>query len=247
MRDRVSAYGDTFADVYDEWFADTSDADAAAACIGDLADGTGGAILELGVGTGRLALRLVAAGHDVWGVDASAPMLARLRAKPGGRQVRCVLADMAALPFGSGPRFGVAVVAYNTLFNLVRPGAQAACFRDVGARLTDRGRFAVEAFVPDPGAGDGDAATLRSATADGVVVSASRHDRATRRIEGRYVEMTGHATTVRPWQVRYRYPAELDDLAAGAGLRLVDRWAGWDRSAFSPADSPAHVSVYARV
>ncbi|MEO6571357.1 MAG: class I SAM-dependent methyltransferase, partial [Ilumatobacteraceae bacterium] len=125
-----SSYGDAFADVYDEWYAGISDVDATVADLVDLADG--GSVLELGVGTGRLALPLVAAlgpGADVVGVDSSVAMLARLHDLDAEGRVRTVTGDMVD-DVPDGP-FALVVIAYNTLFSLATAARQAACFSTV--------------------------------------------------------------------------------------------------------------------
>jgi SAM-dependent methyltransferase len=236
----AAAYGDAFADVYDAWFGDVSDAEAAAARTAEVARAAGGApVLELGVGTGRVALPLTRHGVVVWGLDASAAMLRRLHAKPGGDSVRSVIGDMAAPPFRPGPRFAVVLIAYNTLFNLVTSGAQRECLAAAAALLARGGRVVVEAFVPDPDAPAGTVVEHRVLGSQPVVVT-SDHDPAAHTITGAY-ESGGRR---RDWIVRYRTPEELDAVASDAGLRLHARYAGWRNEPFSAADSPVHVSVY---
>ncbi len=138
-------YGASFADVYDDWYGNVSDVSATVAGVSALADG--GAVLELGVGTGRIAIPLAAAGVDVVGVDASAEMLGRLGAKPGSRTVGVILADIAALPVADG-RFAVAFAAFNTFFNLTDDDAQRRCVHRLAEVLRPGGRFVVEGFVP---------------------------------------------------------------------------------------------------
>ena len=117
-----ATYGDRFASVYDDWYAGITDAATCAALLADLADlehhAGGGPVLELGVGTGRLALPLSELGVQVVGVDTSEAMLAELAAKPGGESIETVVGDMADPPVGDRS-FAVVFVAYNTLFNLV--------------------------------------------------------------------------------------------------------------------------------
>ena len=239
---RASSYGDAFADVYDDWYADVSDVEATVRDVVDLA--AGGPVLELGVGTGRLALPLADAGLAVHGLDASAPMLDRLRAKDPETRVATTLGDMVAdLP--AGP-FAVVLVAYNTLFNLTAPGAQAACFAAVADRLAPGGRFVVEAFVPETPPAAGDRIAIRTLAVDRVVLSLSVHDPATSTASGQFVELSERGgVRLRPWSIRYATTAELDAMAAAAGLALEHRWRafgdhGWDD------DADRHVSVYRR-
>ena len=150
---RPSTYGDRFADVYDDWYHDVSDVAATVARVAALAGEPPGPVLELGAGSGRLAIPRAARGLEVWALDASTAMLDRLAGKPGGDRVRVVLGDMAVLDVGAGPPGGFAVVlcAFNTLFNLTDGEAQRRCLARVAEVLAPRGRLVVEAFVPPPG------------------------------------------------------------------------------------------------
>ena len=239
-----SSYGEAFADVYDDWYEAISDVEATVERVAALAAGR--PVLELGVGTGRLAVPLAARGVEVWGVDASAPMLAQLRAKAHGTTGPVVLADMGALPLRARPRFGTVFCAYNTFFNLLTPEAQSACVRSCAEVLLADGRLAVEAFVPI----DGDetpegTVSVRTAEPDHVVVSVASRDVSRQTVTGQFVEVRETGVRLRPYRIRYLYPDQLDDLAASADLTLVDRWATWSGDAFT-ADSPNHVSVYGR-
>ena len=236
----ASTYGDRFADVYDDWYGDLTDTDACVDAVASWADG--GPVLELGVGTGRLAVPLAGRGVRVTGVDSSAAMLDQLAAKSGGAAVEGVLGDMTDPPVGDR-RFAVILVAYNTLFNLVDPGQQARCFQQAAARLAPGGRFVVEAFVPDAIEAPDRSVTPRTVTADKVVLSVSHSDPARQEIVGQFVDITEAGIRLRPWHIRWATPAQLDAFAAAAGLALVDRWAGWSGEPFTSASS-AHVSVY---
>lgn len=238
-----SSYGDAFADVYDDWYGEISDVAATTAALAGLAALCGDSrVLELGVGTGRLAIPLAVAGLEVMGIDSSAAMLSRLSAKPGGELVVTLVGDMAEdLPDGL---FGVVFVAYNTLFNLPSAERQLACFRAVAARLTRGGTFVVEAFVPDTGTKPESQVSVRSVTADRVVLSVSTSDPADQRAEGQYVDITeSEGVRLRPWSIRWATPEQLDVMAAAAGLTLVERWETFAGSPFGP-DSPRHVSLY---
>jgi SAM-dependent methyltransferase len=236
-------YGDAFADVYDDWYADVTDVEATVARIVELAGPTG-AVLELGVGTGRLAVPIAAAGLQVTGIDSSAAMLARLAARDGGGRVTTIEGDMVdRLP--PGP-FDVVLIAYNTIFNLLDESEQRRCFTDVAARLRPGGAFVVEAFVPDDDA-DGDergSVTVRSIAADRVVLSVSTGRRTDQRAEGQFVELTeAGGVRLRPWAIRWSTPAQLDAMAAAAGLTLDSRTADMAGTPYDD-DSDQHVSVY---
>lgn len=237
------SYGDGFADVYDDWYADISDVAATTSTLLELAGG--GPVLELGVGTGRLAIPLAAAGARVHGLDTSAAMLERLRAKPGGDAVTTVEGDMVdGLP--DGP-FALVFVAYNTFFALLTAERQAACFHAVATRLAPGGSLVIEAFVPDVDHDPARSVTVRTLDADRVVLSVSVADPAAQTAEGQYIDITeSGGVRLRPWRIRWAAPAELDEMAAAAGLRLGTRWAGFDRAPFG-SESARHVSVYHRI
>lgn len=237
-----TSYGRAFADVYDEWYAGISDIEAT---VRDLARLAGdGPVLELGIGTGRLAVPLAERSPDIEivGVDASEDMLARLDARGRPSNLHTVLGDMVDdLP--PGP-FTLAFVAYNTIFNLTSRDRQAACFRSVAERLAPGGRFVVEAFVPEDPARDGDRVELRTLTADRVVLSVSRHDGANQRAEGQFVELTeSGGVRLRPWSIRYAGPDELDGLAAEFGLVVEHRWEAFGGVPLVD-ESARHVTVY---
>ena len=236
-------YGERFADVYDEWYQNVSDVDATVARLRSL--GGEGPFLELGVGTGRIAIPLAATGARVTGIDSSVAMLERLSAKPGGDRVGTIRGDMVDdLP--AGP-FAVVFVAYNTLFSLTDPDDQARLFARVTERLANDGSFVVEAFVPDPQRPAGGTVALRTLEADRVVLLADRHDPANQRVDGQFIDLEhGRSVRLRPFSIRYASPAQIDDMARRAGLELDSRWEDMSGAPFGD-DSPAHVSVYRRV
>lgn len=241
-----TSYGEAFADVYDEWYGDITDVGATVDALARLSSlDPSLPIVELGVGTGRLAVPLAEVVHPtpVIGIDSSPAMLERLMAKAGSSGVDARLGDMIdALP--DGP-LGIVFVAFNTFFNLGSRERQVECFRAVGARLGASGRFVIEAYVPDEAARTGTHVELRTMAADRVVLSVGRYDELTSSAEGQFIELTEHGgVRLRPWSVRYVTPAELDEMAAACGLRLVDRWETFAGEAYS-ADSDRHVSIYA--
>jgi SAM-dependent methyltransferase len=240
----ASTYGERFADVYDDWYAGVSDAGATVEVVAALA--AGGPVLELGVGTGRLAVPLAARGLEVHGVDASPAMVERLRAKPGGEAVHVVLADFAEVGVEVPGGFAVAFVAFNTLFNLTTAEAQRRCFANVARRLREGGSFLVEAFVPDPDAApSGKGLTTSSIGTDRVVLQATSADAEAQTITGSNITITEAGIRLRPWHIRWATPDQLDEMAVAAGLEPAERWSGWDRSPAGP-DDVRHVSVYRR-
>lgn len=256
-----SRYGDAFADVYDDWYGDLFDTDAAVAAL--LALAGAGPVLELGVGTGRLAVPLARTGLTVIGVDASAAMLERLAAKAGGTLVHPLLADMSdllgatqdddpelgadagATRLGSDAEgaFRLVFAAYNTFFNLDTELAQRRCLEQCARLLAPGGGLAIEAFVPAGDLTDRTSLDVRSVTLDAVVLTATDHDPVAQIVTGQHVEIGAAGVRLRPWRVRYLTPAQLDAMAADAGLVLAERWGGWDARAFDDA-CDTHVSVY---
>ncbi len=241
------SYGDGFADVYDRWYGALSDPAAIVALLNDLV-GPGASILELGVGTGRLAVPLATAGFAVTGIDSSPAMLERCRALDSASKLQLIEGDMVDdLPMA---RFDLVLAAYNTVFNLLDASRQQACFTAVADRLNPGGRLVLEAFVPGETAPEAATETqestvsVREITATSVTLSVSRHNAANRTAEGQFIELseTG-GVRLRPWMIHYCSPDELDAMAATAGLELEQRYAGFDLADFGP-ESTRHVSIY---
>ncbi len=236
-----TSYGDGFAEVYDDWYGDVTDVDATVDRM-VAAAGVGGHVLELGVGTGRLAVPMVEAALRVTGIDSSDAMLAQLTARDPSGRVTAIAGDMVDdLP--GGP-FDAALVAYNTLFNLLEDGAQQRCFDAVAARLSPGGAFVVEAFVPDGQESGGSDVSVRSMTVDRVVLSVSQHSPRTQQASGQFVEFTeAGGVRLRPWMVRWATPEQLDAMAAAAGFSVESRWSTMDGEPFTD-ESAQHVTVY---
>ncbi|MET8118798.1 class I SAM-dependent methyltransferase [Micromonospora sp. NPDC005189] len=208
--------------------------------LADLADG--GPVLELAIGTGRIALPLAERGLTVHGVEASEEMVAQLRAKPGGEQIPVVVADMADV--GVAGEFRLAYLVFNTLFNLVDAERQADCFRNVARVLSPGGAFVIETFVPDPRDFDADEQVqVRAVTEDSATIRLHRYDRAAQRFIRQTITFDGDGVHLKPFAMRYAWPHQIDEMAQQAGLRLTERYADWHRHPFD-AESTAHISVY---
>lgn len=247
----AATYGERWADVYDDWYDDPDEVTATVGLLTHLAgpaDQAGGALLELGIGTGRVALPLHERGYDVRGIDASPAMIERLRAKPGGSAIAVTVGDMADVVLPGPPAACAGVfVAYNTFFALADEQAQRRCLQGVADLLDDGGWFVCAAFIPDlsePAAARGTVG-VRTLTVDQVVLTADRHDTEAQTISGQFIDITAAGITLRPFHIRYLLPGQLDDLAAAAGLLLEARWADWARTEFDE-HSGGHVSVYRR-
>lgn len=244
-----STYGDRFADVYDDWYPFDATAEATVAFVAARARGVPGPILELGIGTGRLALPLARLGFDVRGIDASKAMTERLSAKPGAEVVALGVGDMAAVDVprrdgeATAPPCSVVFCAANTFFGILDPAEQAGCLRRAGAALAPGGAVILAAFVPpEVPLADADV-TIRSMTVDEVVLSVARRDPERQRIEGHYISLHESGARLRPYAIRYAAVAELDAAAAAAGLAVVERYADWSGTPFDDAATD-HVSVY---
>jgi SAM-dependent methyltransferase len=239
--DDPAFYGDRWADVYDERHGGLDPAPAVDFLAG-LAGGT--RVLELAIGTGRVALPLAARGLTVEGVDASQAMVDRLRAKPGGESIPVTIGDMAEVP-ASGP-FGLVYLVFNTLFGLLSQERQAECFRNVARVLGPGGAFVIECFVPDLARFDrGQRVQVLEVTGDSAAFDLSRHDAAAQRVTTQIVTLDGQGLRMRPVAIRYSWPSELDLMAGQASLRLTERYADWNRRAYD-STSGSHVSVYRR-
>jgi len=243
-------YGDRHAEVYDEWYG--VDGGLALTRIGtpaDVADGVarlagGGPVLELGVGTGRLALALADRSLDVTGLDASGAMLDRLRAKPGSQRLTLVKGDMAAPPGLADGSFAVVLVGFNTYFNLTTAEAQSACMVSTARLLRSGGRLLMEAFVPDPEVAR-DGVSVREVDLDRVLLDVVKVDQAEQVITGQRIEISAAGNRLFPYVLRYATPEQLDVMATTAGLVLEDRWEDWHGTTFDDR-SPAHVSVWSK-
>ncbi len=237
-----STYGDRIAEVYDDWYGPRMDPAAAVEFLATLA--AGGRVLELGIGTGRIALPLAEQGIDVSGIDASQRMVEKLRAKPGGTAIPVALGDFAEVE--TEGTFSLVFVAFTTFFALTSQERQLRCLARVRDVLEPGGRFVVEVFVPDMARLAAGQSTVTVETGDEhVLLDAMRHDPVTQVIEGHHIVVTERSTSLFPVRLRYCWPAELDVMARLAGLELEERLAWYDRTPFD-ARSPRHVSVYRR-
>jgi SAM-dependent methyltransferase len=232
-------YGERVADVYDEWYQPVDSA-AEVALLAELAHG--GRALELGIGTGRIAIPLAASGLDVQGIDASPAMVERLRAKPGGEAIPVTIGDMADVAVAG--EFALVFVVFNTFFQLYSQDAQVRCFANVAAHLAKGGRFVIHAFVPDTSRVEaGQHLSVREASLDRVRLDASVFDADAQRLDTTQVRITETGIRLVHAKLRFAWPPELDLMAKLAGLTLEHRWATFAKDPFTGA-SPFHVSVY---
>jgi SAM-dependent methyltransferase len=179
----VSTYGERIAAVYDELFP-APDTETTVERLAELAGS--GRVLELGIGTGRLSLPLLARGIEVEGIDASEAMVARLRAKPGGDRIPVTIGDFADV--AAEGEFALVFVAFNTFFGLLTQEDQVRCFSNVAARLAPGGAFVIGAFVPDLARFDrGQRTSAVQVSVEHVMLEVTRHDLARQRIDSQQV------------------------------------------------------------
>lgn len=196
--------------------------------------------LELGIGTGRIALPLRERGIGVHGIDLSTAMVDRLRAKPGGADIPVVIGDFATADAGGG--FGLAYVVFNTIGNLTSQAEQVACFRNVARQLAHGGHFVIEVGVPGVlGLPAGD--TLRPFEVTDDHVGLDEYDVVTQSLISHHFYRDGDTWRRGYTPLRYVWPSELDLMAQLAGMELVERWGDWDRSPYDAA-STKHISVW---
>ncbi len=237
----ASFFGERVAAVYDELSAGMFDAAVVAPVVETLANFAGnGTALEFGIGTGRIALPLAERGVRVHGIDASEPMVARLRAKPGAEEIAVTIGDFATTSVDG--QFSLVYLVFNTIFNLITQEEQVACFRNAAAHLEGGGRFVIEAVVPDlQRLGPGE--NISVIGVDAREMSFDVYDVATQRLTSHHFVISDDRVSSYPVEARYAWPSELDLMARLAGFTLRERWGGWKREPFT-SSSRSHVSVY---
>lgn len=235
---KADTYGERIADIYDNWYS--SPEDSSIALLSDLAHH--GRVLELGIGTGRVALPLKERGIDISGIDASASMVKKLREKPDGKDIPVTIGDFSEVSVEG--RYDLIFVVFNTFFSLLTQEAQLECLQNVSRHLTGKGNFLIEAFVPDLGRFDrGQSVRATEVGENEVRIDISKHDPLMQQITSQHVILTDSGARLYPVTLRYTWPSELDMMARVAGMKLVDRWGDWERGPFS-TDSGKHISIY---
>jgi SAM-dependent methyltransferase len=234
-------FGEQVAERYDESTAEMFDAAVVEPAVDFLAGhARGGAALELGIGTGRIALPLAQRGIRVHGIDLSEAMVARLRAKPGSERIGVSIGDFATTTVDGS--FSLAYLVFNTIMNLTSQDEQVACFRNVAAALEPEGRFAIEVVVPElqrlpPGE------TVRAFTVTAERLGFDEFDVARQGLVSHHYRVVGGKLEIFAVPFRYVWPSELDLMARLAGMTLRERWSGWKREPFT-SEAVKHVSVW---
>jgi SAM-dependent methyltransferase len=234
-------FGEPVAARYDESSADMFEPAVVDPVVDFLAGLAGdGAALELGIGTGRIALPLSRRGVRVHGIDLSEAMVARLRAKPGAEPIGVTIGDFATTTVDG--RFSVAYLVFNTIMNLTSQDEQVACFQNVAAHLEPGGCFVIETGVPNlrrlpPGE------TVRAFAVTPTYLGFDEFDVAAQGLISHHYTLADGTFELNSVPFRYVWPSELDLMARIAGMRLRERWSGWQREPFT-SDSTKHVSVW---
>jgi SAM-dependent methyltransferase len=242
MSDRDGDFFDQHgAERYDRSTGDEFDPAVIESTVEFLAElAAGGRALELGIGTGRIALPLSQRGVPVHGIDLSEPMVARLRAKPGGDAIGVTIGDFSTTRVEGS--YALAYLVFNTIENLVTQDAQVACFENVAAHLDPGGRFVIECAIPDlrrlP---HGETSNVFDIGDDHWGID--EYDVATQGLISHHFTRVGDRIEYSSGPFRYVWPSELDLMARIAGMRLVERWSGWAREPFT-SESRRHVSVW---
>ena len=237
----ANLFGEAVAASYDDDSAGLFQPAAVDPVVDFLADLAGsGAALELGIGTGRIALPLARRGIPVHGIDLSQAMVARLRAKPGSEAIGVTIGDFATTTVEG--RFAVAYLVFNTIQNLTSQDEQVACFQNVAAHLEPGGCFVIEVGIPQlqrlpPGE------TMRAFALTPTHLGFDEYDVANQGLISHHYSVVDGELELLSVPFRYVWPAELDLMARLAGMTLRERWAGWRREPFT-SDSVNHVSVW---
>ncbi len=237
-------YGEVFADIYDDWYHDLDNITDVVEFVLQFAES--GAVLELGVGTGRLAIPIARAGvkHGVRvvGIDSSVAMLNVLRAKPDGLLVDAHLGHMVS-DMPSGP-FGVVLIAYNTLFNLLTEHEQRECLHRAAQTISPSGHVIVDCFVPNELLPDQLIDATHKSTSTGQILSRWQVDREAQVISGVFTQVSSNASDIsRPYSVRYATVAQVDAMAQDAGLVVEQRWSSYAHEVFTDS-SVRQITVY---
>lgn len=199
-----------------------------------------GPALEFAIGTGRVAVPLASRGFSVTGIDLSPHMLEQLRAKPGADSIEAVEGDMAVTSVVG--TFQLVYLVFNTIMNLTTQDQQVACFENAARHLESGGHFVVEVGVPDLRRLPPGERYVAFAVDEGYV---GVDEYANIPLQEMYSHHYGAADEGEVFSMPFRYvwPSELDLMARIAGMRLTERWAGWDRAPFT-GESRSHVSVW---
>ena len=231
-------YGERIAGVYDQWYGEFDP--ASVQVLTEFA--LGGKALELGIGTGRIALPLLQNGVVVQGIDVSESMVAKLRAKPGGDGIPVTMGNFADVAVEG--QFALIYVVFNTFYSLLTQEEQIRCFQNVARHLASDGVFVVEVFVPDMTRFTGRQAMRATQLGENEVhIDVTQVQPEKQVVSTQHVVLTDQGTRFYPVKLRYIWHTEMDLMARLAHLQLKERWGDWKKSKFT-FEGGKHISVY---
>ena len=236
-------FGERVAARFDERYAHQAAPAVVEPMVAFLAELAGaGSALELGIGTGRVALPLAERGVPVHGIELSEAMAARLRAKPGAERIGVTIGDFATAIVPA--TFTVAYLVANTIMNLTTQDEQVACFQNVAAHLEPGGCFVIEVLVPGlrrlpPGE------RFQPFAVSPTHLGFDEYDVSQQGLVSHHYWIEAGTVEVFSPPFRYVWPSELDLMARLAGLAPRERWSSWTREPFT-SESTKHVSVWER-
>ena len=241
MHDDDGYFDERVAAKYDDSRAEMFDAEIVDPVIDFLVGIAGsGRALELGIGTGRIALPLAQRGVPVHGIELSKAMVARLRAKPRGQDIGVTIGNFATTTVEG--TFSVAYLVFNTIMNLTTQDEQIACFQNVAAHLEPAGCFVIEVVVPElQRLPHGE--TLRAFDVSATRLSFDAYDVVSQGLISHHYSVVDGKLDVFSVPFRYVWPSELDLMARLAGMTLRERWSDWKREPFT-SNSSKHISVW---
>jgi len=235
---KEAEYGDKWADIYDDLYppASTSLIDFLVAEAGP------GPVLELGIGTGRVALLLKKKGIDIHGIDASSKMMDKLKEKEGGKDIPVKIGNFIEIQ--APPYYSMIYAVFNSFFGLQSREDQIKGFQSISDALLPGGRFIIEAIIPDLSSFDKNQAfSVVSITPTEVVLNASQIDPTAQTLMGQRIHISEGGIKLLPTEFRWVWPSELDLMANSAGLPLIERFGSWTRTPFTQK-STVHISIY---
>jgi SAM-dependent methyltransferase len=202
-----------------------------------------GSALEFAIGTGRIALPLAKKGVQVDGIELSPHMVEQLRAKPEGQNINVIIGDMSKAT--TNRNYSLVYLVFNTIFNLLTAEDQVRCFENAARHLTSNGHFIVETALPHAwiSPDKSDYVHTEYVGKETVILDVARYDPVTQILEENHVRLTAEGITMSPIVCRLITPGEMDLMARIAGMRLIQRFSNWQRTAFD-INSTAHVSIY---
>lgn len=235
---KATIYGDKMADTYDELYPPPSSTQ-----IDFLqSESKEGPVLELGIGTGRVAIPLSQKGLEVHGIEISPRMIEKLKAKPGADKISVTLGSFVDIK--TPPKFSLIFATFNTFFGFVTREDQLKAFKSISNALIPGGKFIMEAIIPNVASfNNGQSLSVKSVSQDEVVLRASKLDSTTQTLIEQKIKITEAGIKLIPTELRYAFPSELDLMAESADLSLSDRFGWWDKREFKKGAS-SYISVY---